>query len=81
MNIDEIIKRLIGNISAQGDTSLDEIVMKNLDYAETIFMYIFNRLESNAYMKDYPQYSIRQIANKSIEILEQVKKSNYMRGE
>ncbi len=70
--LNEIIEKILGDISIQGETNHDNKSIENLDVYETVVKNLIEKIINNAeYFKDN-RFSAKRISNKSIDILRDV---------
>lgn len=69
----EVLDKLTGNICAYGDTNIDRKVLENIDDLEEFLVSKINQLCTNYRLKDRNEYSIKEVAKKSEEVLERIK--------
>lgn len=71
MEIEEIFAKLIGDFSCHGSHERDMQSLKNLDKVRDLLNYINEILVDNARAINRHEASMQQVAEKSIEILEE----------
>lgn len=69
MSIEEIIDKLVGDITIHGETYADCESLKNLDNARTIILHLIDKISKNCEYKNDVRYSVKKICKASREIL------------
>ena len=69
----DILDKLTGNICAYGDTNIDRKVLENIDNLEEFLVSKVNQLCTNYRLRDRNERSIREVAERSGEVLERIK--------
>lgn len=68
-DVTEICEKLIGHISAIGETNYDNESYNNLDEVDNLVSFYLNQLLDNERRRNVSEYSIRKITDKSNKIL------------
>ena len=68
-DVTEICEKLIGHISAIGETNYDNESYNNLDEVDNLISFYLNQLLDNERRRNVVEYSIGKIAGKSNRIL------------
>lgn len=72
-SINQIIYSICGEIEPYGDTNIDEERFENIEnYYEALF-FIVSKLQKSAKLKDRQEFSIKKIAEKCEDILNELK--------
>lgn len=68
-DIPAICQKLIGHISAIGETNYDNESYNNLDEVDNLILFYLNQLLDNERRRNVSEYSIRKITDRSNQIL------------
>ncbi len=72
-NMSDILDKLTGNITAFGDTRIDNEAIENINEIEEFLLNKVNQLITNSRLLSRPEDSIKRVAERSNEVVERIK--------
>ena len=72
-SINQILYSLCGEIEPYGDTNIDQKRFENIENYYEVLFFIVSKLKKSAKLKDRQEFSIKKIAEKCEDILNELK--------